>query len=103
MRHLLFLLVLLTAPVEAQHGKPFDKGDVRVGQTMVEKDCNGCHVRRFGDPQAAYTRIDRKVNTAAQLHAQIAYCNTQLGTGYFPDEEEHIAAYLNLTYYKFGP
>lgn len=103
MRHFLFLLVVLAAPVEAQQGKPFDKGDATAGQKMVEKDCTACHVRRFGDTQAAYTRIDRRVNTAAQLQAQIAFCNSELGTGYFPDEEEHIAAYLNLTYYKFGP
>jgi hypothetical protein len=24
-----------------------------------------------------------------------------LGKGYFPEEEEHIAAYLNLQFYKF--
>ena len=39
--------------------------------------------------------------TPAQLKAQIAFCNSQLGTGYFPEEEEHIAAYLDLQYYKF--
>ena len=33
------------------------------------------------------------------LRAQVAYCNTQLGTGYFPDEEEHVAAWLNQRYY----
>ena len=70
---------------------------------MTAKDCNGCHLRRFGDVPSAYTRIDRRVNTPAQLKAQIAYCNSQLGTGYFPDEEEHIAAYLDLEYYKFKP
>ena len=103
MRYFLFLLIALAAPVEAQQGKPFAKGDLQAGRKMVDKDCNACHVRRFGDVQAAYTRIDRRVNTAAQLQAQITYCNTQLGTNYFPDEEEHIAAYLNLMYYKFGP
>ena len=78
-------------------------GDAKLGKSMVEKDCNACHVRQFGDVAAAYTRIDRRVNNAAQLKAQIAYCNSQLGTGYFPEEEEHIAAYLDLTYYRFKP
>ena len=27
--------------------------------------------------------------------------NAQLGTGYFRDEEAHIAAYLNKQYYHF--
>ena len=26
-----------------------------------------------------------------------------LATRYFPEEEEHVAAYLNLRYYKFKP
>ena len=43
------------------------------------------------------------MNTQAQLKAQITVCNSQLGTGYFPDEEAHIAAYLNQEYYKFTP
>ena len=35
--------------------------------------------------------------------AQVQFCNVDLKTGYFPEEEEHVAAYLNLTYYKFTP
>jgi len=35
--------------------------------------------------------------------AQVQMCNVQLGAGYFPEEEEHVAAYLNLHYYKFKP
>jgi hypothetical protein len=36
-----------------------------------------------------------------KLKAQVALCNTQLNLKLFPDDEEHIAAYLNATYYKF--
>ena len=50
-----------------------------------------------------YTRPDHKVRTPAQLLAQVQYCNAQLGTSYFPEEEEHLAAYLNLHFYKFPP
>ena len=93
------LLALATTPVSA--AEPFANGDPKQGAAMTAKDCNACHVRRFGDVPSAYTRLDRRVNTPEQLKAQIAYCNSQLGTAYFPDEEEHIAAYLNLEYYKF--
>jgi hypothetical protein len=41
------------------------------------------------------------VRTPAQLLAQVSYCNAELSTGYFPEEEEHIAAYLNKQYYRF--
>ncbi|MET0205262.1 MAG: cytochrome c [Burkholderiaceae bacterium] len=102
-RSLSLLLALVAASAAAQTSAPFAGGDPKKGAAMTAKDCNGCHLRRFGDVPSAYTRIDRRVNTPAQLKAQIAYCNSQLGTGYFPDEEEHIAAYLDLEYYKFKP
>ncbi|MEO5764315.1 MAG: cytochrome c [Casimicrobiaceae bacterium] len=98
-----FALLAVAAGSAASAQSPFPAGDAKQGGAMVAKDCNACHVRRFGNVDAAYTRIDRRVTTPAQLKAQIAFCNSQLGTGYFPDEEEHIAAYLDLQYYKFKP
>ena len=78
-------------------------GDAKTGAAMHERDCVACHVRRVGgDGSAMYIRPDRRVTTPAQLKAQIAVCNTELGTRYFPDEEEHLAAYLDLRYYRFG-
>jgi hypothetical protein len=41
------------------------------------------------------------VHNPEQLLAQVRYCNAQLGSGYFPDEEAHVAAYLNKQYYHF--
>lgn len=98
-----FSMFAATTAALAQSPLPFADGDPAQGAAMTRKDCDGCHVRRFGDVAAAYTRIDRRVTTPAQLKAQIAVCNSQLGTGYFPDEEAHIAAYLNREYYRFGP
>ena len=81
---------------------PFAKGDPKVGAQLASKDCVACHARRFdGDAERIYLRADRKVRTAAQLSTQVSYCNTELGTGYFPDEEEHVAAFLNQQYYHF--
>jgi mono/diheme cytochrome c family protein len=97
------LLASGIADALAQQPAALAAGDPDAGKRMVEKDCDGCHVRRFGDTEAAYSRIDRRVNTPEQLLAQIAYCNTELGTGYFPDDEVHIAAYLNRKYYRFKP
>jgi hypothetical protein len=77
-------------------------GDSKLGAPLVQRDCMACHARAFdGDAARIYVRPERKVKTPAQLAAQISYCNTQLGAGYFPDEEEHIAAYLNEQYYHF--
>ncbi len=81
---------------------PFRAGDAKTGKTMVDRDCIGCHAQRFaGDPDQMYRRSERRVATPAQLLAQVQGCNVNLGKGYFPEEEEHIAAYLNLEFYKF--
>ena len=83
---------------------PFAHGDASAGKTIVERDCVACHVRQFdGDADRIYLRPDHRVKTPAQLLSQVSYCNTQLKTQYFPDEEEHIAAYLNERYYHFPP
>ena len=83
---------------------PFSAGNTQTGKTMVDRDCVGCHAQRFaGDADQMYKRADRRVKTPGQLLAQVQGCNVNLGKGYFPEEEEHIAAYLNLEFYKFKP
>jgi len=83
---------------------PFAAGKPPAGKQIVERDCVGCHAQRFaGNADEIYRRADRRVKTPAQLLAQVQACNVNLGKGYFPDEEEHIAAYLNLEFYKFTP
>ena len=87
---------------KAQTPKALGGGDATAGAIMHVKDCVACHVRRMGgDGTLMYTRIDRKVTTPEKLKSQVSVCNAELSTGYFPDEEEHVAAYLNLRYYKF--
>ena len=83
---------------------PFAAGKATAGKEIVERDCVGCHAQMFaGDAEEIYRRADRRVKTPAQLLAQVQACNVNLGKGYFPDEEEHIAAHLNLEFYKFVP
>jgi hypothetical protein len=96
-RAAIVVLLLCAAPVVACAAD----GEPARGRTLVEKDCNGCHVRQFGSVERIYLREDRRVRTPAQLQAQVTYCNTQLGTNYFPDEEAHIAAWLDQQYYRF--
>ena len=98
--------ILVTAiPVQAAVAMapaPFANGNPELGKPLNDKACVGCHARRFGgNADQIYFRSERRVRTPAQLLAQISYCNAELGTGYFPDEEEHIAAYLNKQYYRF--
>lgn len=87
----------------AQQPKVFSGGDAKAGQILAEKDCVACHVRKFGDAHTIYTRSERKVRTPEQLLAQVQLCNAKLSTNYFPEEEIHVAAFLNSKYYKFKP
>jgi cytochrome c5 len=73
------------------------------GQKLVQQHkCEACHESKvYGPPGSIYTRKDRKVTTWSKLKSQVQACNTMLNSGLFPDDEEHIAAYLNEAYYRF--
>ena len=73
-----------------------------MGEPVNERDCIACYVRRVdGDADRAYMRSERRSRGAGELLAQTSYCSAELGSGYFTDEEEHIAAYLNKRRYRF--
>lgn len=93
------MAILAAAPVAAA----LAAGDPQQGSRLVdEKKCEGCHHNKtLGEAPAIYLRKDRKVTTWPKLRAQVALCNSELGLGMFPDEEEHVAAFLNERYYKF--
>ena len=77
--------------------------DVATGKKLVEEHkCETCHHNKtMGDAKAVYLRKDRKVTSLAKLKSQVALCNSQLNLQMFPEDEEHVVAYLNETYYRF--
>lgn len=77
--------------------------DAAQGRKLVEeKKCEICHHNKtLGDAKAIYLRKDRKVTSWEKLKAQVAACNSELNLQLFPDDEEHVAEFLNQTYYKF--
>jgi mono/diheme cytochrome c family protein len=97
----LALLALLLTSLSA-HADPFSAGDAKIGKKMVQQSCTSCHVSSFGgDGSSVYTREDRIVKDAKGLLARIRTCETNLNLKWFEDEEMHVAAYLNQTYYHF--
>ena len=78
--------------------------DAAEGRKLVdEKNCETCHHNKtMGDAKAIYLRKDRKVNSMEQLKARVALCNSELNLQLFPDEEEHIVAFLDQEYYRFS-
>lgn len=76
--------------------------EVSEGQRLVQKHkCENCHESKvYGPAGSIYLRKDRKVTSWSKLKSQVQACNTMLNAGLFPEDEEHIAAYLNEAYYK---
>ena len=99
MRRYVTVCVLLVAP-----GLAAAAPDAGEGRKLVEeKKCETCHHNKtLGDAKAIYLRKDRKVTSLEKLKAQVALCNSELNLQLFPDEEEHIVAHLDKTYYKFS-
>ncbi len=97
----ILLLILSVLPLTAV-ADPFPKGDPATGKKLHDAKCVACHQRLVGgDGSDLYTRIDRKIQTPKALLQRIAACNAQVNAGWFPEDEEHAAAYLNRQYYKF--
>lgn len=88
----MILIGLVALPAGAA---PFDKGDPKSGQALHDKSCVACHGTQV------YSRKERKIKSPAQLAARISGCNANTGAGWFPEEEQHVGAYLNQTYYHF--
>jgi hypothetical protein len=91
------LLALLAVPYIGMAADPAG------GRKLVEENhCETCHHNKtLGDAKAIYLRKDRRVTSIEKLKAQVAVCNSQLNLQLFPEDEEHIVAYLDETYYRF--
>ena len=91
------LAALVLAPAFAGAADPAE------GRKLVEEHhCETCHHNKtLGDAKAIYLRKDRRVNSWEQLKSKVALCNSELNLQLFPDEEEHVAAFLDQAYYKF--
>jgi len=92
------LLLLCTAT--ATSANPFPGGNAQTGQKLFEQHkCNSCHDSMMGgDGNRIFTRIDRKVNNAADLVAQITRCSGNVGATFTPQDKQHLGAYLNIFY-----
>ena len=94
---LIALACTLVGPPAFAAGKP-EEG----GKLVAQHKCENCHHNKtLGDAKAIYLRRDRRVTTLEKLKAQVTACNTELNIGLFPEDEEHIVAFLDQTYYKF--
>ena len=94
------LILLLCGTVQAA---PFAEGDAKAGKKLFDQyQCNRCHIGKMGgDGSAIFTRAERSVTRAEKLIPQIKVCSGMVGASLTPQQEQHLAAYLNQQYYKF--
>lgn len=81
-----FLFALSAGKVAANPG---------TGAELHQTNCLSCHGTE------AYTRANRRVGSFSSLVTQVNACNVNLGMGWFDDEVESVARYLNDNYYQF--
>ncbi|MBN2865520.1 MAG: hypothetical protein JXK16_05880 [Thiotrichales bacterium] len=63
------------------------------GKALHEQaDCMKCHAAKPYDPS--------KTDTYPKLVKMVQFCNDNLNAGFFEDEVEQLAEYLNKEYYK---
>lgn len=97
-----YLCCLLALPLVAHADAPWGNADAAAGRALHDKSCPSCHVRLFGgDGSGIYTREERLLGSRRELLQRVATCNTQTRSGWFPEEEAEVAAWLNATYYHF--
>jgi hypothetical protein len=48
-----------------------------------------------------YTRDGRMLSNQLELLQRVSACNAQVSSGWFPEEEGAVAAWLNQHYYHF--
>lgn len=98
----LFTLMFFSA---AAHADPFAKADPKAGKSAYEEaKCQTCHNSlkdMGGDGNRIFTRPDRRVKDSQGLLRMVRLCADRTGAAVFPEDTEHIAAYLNQQFYKF--
>ena len=99
---LLFVGVMRAAFAQAQQHPLFKGADLELGAKLIaENKCEECHARRVGGDGSAIYKPKGRINTAGALRGMVEYCNTELNSGFFPEETNAVAAKLNQSYYKF--
>ncbi len=89
-------------PLTANAKEAWPAGDAKKGKVLHEKECVACHAKSYGgDGSKMYTRPGRLINDKNELVQRVAGCAARFKLGWFPEEEAHVAAYLNEQYYQF--
>ena len=96
------LTILATLPLTLLAEEPWGKVDLDSAKPLRDKSCVACHVPMYGgDGSKMYTRDGRLLSTKLDILQRVASCNAMVSSGWFPEEEGAVAAWLNQNYYHF--
>ena len=99
---LTIIALLALLPLAASAAEPWGKVDLKSAKPLHDKACVSCHVRMYGgDGSKMYTRDGRLLSTKLDVLQRVASCNAMVSSGWFPEEEASVAAWLNQQYYHF--
>ncbi|WP_435626570.1 c-type cytochrome [Candidatus Ferrigenium straubiae] len=95
--------IVSSAP-QASFVVDFSGGDPEAGARLFDEyKCSGCHIDKVGgDGSAIFTRPDRMATKPEELVKQMTQCSGILGKTLTPQEQQHLGAYLDRRYYRFG-
>ncbi|QRM19839.1 cytochrome c [Dechloromonas sp. TW-R-39-2] len=95
---LITLLIALMTTFGAQAETP----KLQAAKLLHDKSCTSCHIRMYGqDGSKMYTRDGRLLSNKLEIQQRVASCNATVNAGWFPEEEESVADWLNKHYYRF--
>ncbi len=104
-RHILAIVVLAVATTTAALAGPIDPASIAEGRRLLaENHCDGsCHRARSDDddPLSLYRREGRKVQSREELHRQVSFCVSRLGSMIFPEEIGSVVDALDHDHYHF--
>ena len=82
---------------------PFPKGDAATGKKLHDPRCVACHNSMFPDKDGTqlYSELFRKADTPVRLRGMIDFCANRTRSGWFEEDIQHVARYLNDNYYGF--
>ena len=96
------IALLALMPLAANAEEPWGKVNLKTAKPLHDKACVSCHVRMYGgDGSKMYTRDGRLLSTRLDVLQRVASCNAMVSSGWFPEEEASVAAWLNQQYYHF--
>ncbi len=95
-RHL-FVAILITVPMIAAAGDPTNGKELYLfGDGGDSQACTACH-----DDSYFLNPSNVTAKSMAELKGWVQGCNQRFPQGWFPEEEDDVAAFLNREYYRF--